>query len=141
MRDEFGDHWWTQIQHPVKNEPFGEDTSFYLRAAKVGYPLIVHTGVRTSHDKGGVFLTERLYDEQRVIRDVKKQMEELDGKRDGELGTASSEEAPEHAGRTGLGSRELLSSGPDAERAKQGDLLTVGSEVVEDVGDAGNSAD
>jgi hypothetical protein len=48
--------------HPIRNEPFGEDTSFFIRASELQIPLHVHTGVRTSHDKGGIFLTEQTYE-------------------------------------------------------------------------------
>lgn len=64
----FGDNWWTPIQHPERNETFGEDTSFYLRAHALGIPLFVNTAVKTSHDKGGIFLTEQTWDEQQRLR-------------------------------------------------------------------------
>jgi hypothetical protein len=68
MQAKYGDHWWTQIPHPTRNEPFGEDTSFFLRAYEMKIPVHVHTGVRTSHDKGGIFLTEQTWDDQQRLR-------------------------------------------------------------------------
>lgn len=66
-----GDNWWSQLPHPLRSEPFGEDTSFFLRVADLGVRVFAHAGVRTSHDKGGVFLTERVWDEQEQrLRDV-----------------------------------------------------------------------
>lgn len=69
MQAKFGDNWWTQIHLPDgSGSVFGEDTSFYLRAAELGFPLHVHTGIKTSHDKGGIFLTEQTYDLQERTR-------------------------------------------------------------------------
>lgn len=68
MFDKYGPNWWTQIRHPHLNETFGEDTSFYLRAHELGYPVYVNTAVKTSHDKGGIFLTEQAWDEQQRAR-------------------------------------------------------------------------
>lgn len=71
MQAEYGDNWWTQIKHPTRdNELWGEDTSFCLRAHEMGIPLFAHTGVRTSHDKGGIFLTESAWDQQQKLRRV-----------------------------------------------------------------------
>lgn len=65
MRDVYGPNWWSEL--PRQNgATFSEDTSFCIRLDQMGVPLFVHTGVRTSHDKGGVFLTERLWDEQQA---------------------------------------------------------------------------
>lgn len=70
VQDEFGDNWFTQIQHPTKDEPFGEDTSFFIRCDQLGIPLHINTGVRTSHDKGGIFLTEQTFDLQQRTREM-----------------------------------------------------------------------
>jgi hypothetical protein len=67
IRAEFGPTYFTPIQHPKKETPFGEDFSFFIRLAAVGLPLFVHTGIKTSHDKGGVFLTEETYDDQQRL--------------------------------------------------------------------------
>lgn len=70
MRTKFGDNWFTKITHP-KPAPngtlFSEDLSFFLRLAALDLPLFVNTGVKTSHDKGGVFLTEETWDTQQLI--------------------------------------------------------------------------
>lgn len=66
---EYGENWWTPITHPIRpNERFGEDTSFFLRLTELGVPVHVNTGVRTSHDKGGIFLTEAAWDAQERAR-------------------------------------------------------------------------
>lgn len=67
IRDEYGPRWFDPIQHPKRTEPFGEDFSFFIRVAAVDGTAAVHTGVRTSHDKGGVFLTEETWDRQRIV--------------------------------------------------------------------------
>lgn len=140
MQAKFGEHWFTQIPHPVKSEPYGEDTSFYLRASELGWPVIVHTGVRTSHDKGGVMLTERLYQEQRVVRDMKKQMEELDD-RSGESRPAPVGSSAESSGRPGLRAGSLPGDGPAEGGTETGDRLALGHEIGEAVGDAGDERD
>jgi hypothetical protein len=63
-----GKNWWTQVVHPTADHLVGEDTSFFYRAHQCGIPLHVHTGIRTSHDKGGVFLTEQLWDLQQALK-------------------------------------------------------------------------
>lgn len=67
MRTEFGDAWFDLVVHPRKTKPFGEDLSFFTRCAGIGVPVYVHTGVQTSHDKGGVCLTEATWDEQQFL--------------------------------------------------------------------------
>lgn len=66
MRAEFGDHWFTPITNKLTGGPFGEDTSFFLRCRQLGIPVHMDTSVKTSHDKGGVFLTEELWDLQQA---------------------------------------------------------------------------
>lgn len=69
MHERYLENWWTQMYHPTRvGEVFGEDTSFFLRAQDMGIPLHVHTGIKTSHDKGGIFLTEQTYDLQERTR-------------------------------------------------------------------------
>jgi hypothetical protein len=53
--------WFDTIRHP-KGAHFSEDLAFCIRLAACGIPLHVHTGIRTTHDKGGVFLDEAHYD-------------------------------------------------------------------------------
>lgn len=44
-----GAGWYDRISGP--GYPIGEDLSFCARAADAGYPIHVHTGIRTSHHK------------------------------------------------------------------------------------------
>lgn len=68
MQSEHGNNWWTKIPHPERADTFGEDTSFFIRASGMDIPLHIHTGIKTSHDKGGIFLTEQTYDQQQELR-------------------------------------------------------------------------
>lgn len=71
MRGEFGPNWWTQTAQPGGGT-FSEDTSFYLRAHQLDIPVYANTGVRTSHDKGGIYLTEQAWDAQQAARAVRE---------------------------------------------------------------------
>jgi hypothetical protein len=62
MRDKYGAEWFTPVTHPTGPTTFSEDLSFFIRAAAVDAPVYVNTRIRTSHDKGGVFLTEESWD-------------------------------------------------------------------------------
>lgn len=64
LRAEHGDHWFTPLPNKMTGGPFGEDTSFFLRCRELGVPLHMDTSVKTSHDKGGIFLTEAVWDAQ-----------------------------------------------------------------------------
>jgi hypothetical protein len=68
MRAEWGDHWFTPITNKRTGGPFGEDTSFFLRCRDLGIPVHMDTSVKTSHDKGGVFLDEEVYDLQQAMK-------------------------------------------------------------------------
>lgn len=61
VRDKYGDTWWSPITHP-KGTVFSEDLSFCVRVAACDLPMHVHTGVKTTHHKGGVYLDEETYD-------------------------------------------------------------------------------
>lgn len=68
-----GPTWFNRIPKPnapVGSAPFGEDMSFCLRVKACDMPLYVHTGVQTTHDKGGVFFDEGTYDRDRAARKV-----------------------------------------------------------------------
>lgn len=67
IRDRYGDVWFDTIRHP-KGSHFSEDMAFCIRAAACDIPLFVHTGVKTGHDKGGVFYDEAFYDAQQAAR-------------------------------------------------------------------------
>lgn len=60
VRERYGDVWFDAITHP-KGAVFSEDLSFCVRVAGVGSPIWVDTRVKTTHDKGGVFLDEEFY--------------------------------------------------------------------------------
>lgn len=70
IRDRNGDVWFTEIVHPtgLKGKPrtFGEDMSFCVRCQALDIPVKVHTGVKTTHDKHGVFLDEHTFDAQQA---------------------------------------------------------------------------
>jgi hypothetical protein len=68
IRDKYGDVWFNPITHPKGPTTFSEDLSFCLRVAGLGIPLWVHTGIKTTHDKGGVFLDEEFYDAQQAAK-------------------------------------------------------------------------
>lgn len=68
VRAKFGDVWFDTIRHP-KGAHFSEDLAFCVRLAACGLPLFVHTGIRTTHDKGGVFLDEAFYEAQQAARE------------------------------------------------------------------------
>lgn len=68
MRAEFGDQWFTPLPNADSGGQFGEDTSFFLRCRQLSIPVHMDTSVKTSHDKGGVFLTEALWDLQQALR-------------------------------------------------------------------------
>lgn len=67
VRDRDGDNWFSQVTHPVGPTTFSEDMSFCIRLAAADVPLHVHTGVKTCHDKGGVFLDETTWDRQQAL--------------------------------------------------------------------------
>jgi hypothetical protein len=67
IRAETGDNWFDPITHPTgdggKPRAFSEDLSFCLRVGRHA-PVYVHTGVKTCHEKGGIFLDEFAFDRQ-----------------------------------------------------------------------------
>ena len=67
IRTQFGDVWYDPITHP-SGVIFSEDLSFCIRVAALDLPLYVHTGVKTTHDKDGVFLDEEFFDLQEYAR-------------------------------------------------------------------------
>jgi len=73
IADKFGPGtWFEPLRHPTggpggTSRWFSEDLSFCLRVSAVDTPISVHTGVRTSHHKGGIFLDETMYDRQRRV--------------------------------------------------------------------------
>lgn len=71
VRAKHGAVWFDLVTHPTgdrgKPRVFSEDLSFCIRLADVDVPVHVHTGVRTNHHKGGIFLTEAAWERQRVL--------------------------------------------------------------------------
>lgn len=65
VRARYGDHWFDPATHPVGPTTFSEDLSFCIRLAAVDVPVYVHTGVGTTHHKGGIFLDREAFDRQR----------------------------------------------------------------------------
>lgn len=61
VRDRYGPCWFDPVTHPTGPTTFSEDLSFCVRLAGVDIPIYVHTGVETTHDKGGVFLDREAY--------------------------------------------------------------------------------
>lgn len=66
IRGQYGDIWFEPVVHPSGTE-FSEDMSFYVRCAAVDVPVHVDTSVKTSHDKGGIFLTETTWLQQQTL--------------------------------------------------------------------------
>jgi hypothetical protein len=71
IRAEYGDRWFDRVDHP-KGARFSEDLSFFVRVAGVDAPTHVHTGIPTSHSKGGVFLREREFLRQQALQDASR---------------------------------------------------------------------
>jgi len=69
VRARVGDHWFDHITHPGGTE-FSEDLSFCVRLAACDIPLFIDTGVRTTHDKHGVFLDEDEFDRCRALHSI-----------------------------------------------------------------------
>lgn len=71
IRQEMGDVWFDQITHPTgkngKPRTFSEDLSFCIRMASVDLPIYVDTSVKTTHEKGALYLDEATYDRLRSI--------------------------------------------------------------------------
>ena len=57
IRANYGDTWFDKITHPGGRR-FSEGLSFFVRVAGTDHPTFVHTGIRTAHDKGGIYLRE-----------------------------------------------------------------------------------
>jgi GT2 family glycosyltransferase len=65
-----GEAWFDPIVHPtgLKGRPrtFSEDLSFCVRLAKVGIPVHVDTSVKTTHEKGFLYLDEETFQAQQA---------------------------------------------------------------------------
>lgn len=71
VRAKYGDKWFDPVTHPT-GVTFSEDLSFCVRLAAVDIPLFVHTGVGTTHDKGGIFLDREAFDAQQLDADLNR---------------------------------------------------------------------
>jgi GT2 family glycosyltransferase len=60
IADKWGAVWFDRMRHPKAKKLWGEDTSFCARAGLLGFPVFVHTGVRTSHAKT-IYVTETTF--------------------------------------------------------------------------------
>lgn len=66
--------WWTPLEVPEDSPGlegrghFSEDVSWWIRVANAGLELWVDCGTRTAHDKGGVHLTEKVWDFQEAVK-------------------------------------------------------------------------
>lgn len=63
VRERYGAAWFDPVTHPT-GTTFSEDLSFCVRLAAIDVPVYVHTGVETTHDKGGIFLDRQAYETQ-----------------------------------------------------------------------------
>ena len=72
--------WFSLLTLPgaLKGRPrtFSEDLSFCVRLAELDIPLHVHTGIQTSHEKGGIFLTEEEFDRQQAAEPAEPEVPE-----------------------------------------------------------------
>tara|TARA_Y100000034_G_scaffold116007_1_gene153775 strand:+ start:215 stop:961 length:747 start_codon:yes stop_codon:yes gene_type:complete len=76
LASQFGETWFTPL--PSGDGMAGEDLSFCARCVKAGIPLHVNPHVRTSHCKGGIYLTEFAYDLERAAMSVAAPDSELE---------------------------------------------------------------
>lgn len=68
VRDKCGDTWFDHVPKPKGDGKFGEDLSFCIRLKSCGIPMHVDAGVKTTHDKGGVFLDEDTFRLQQAMK-------------------------------------------------------------------------
>ncbi len=72
VRRKYGDTYFDQITLPHgdrgKPRTFGEDLSFCMRLIACGIPVFVDTSVKTTHEKGGIYLDEPTYDRFRKVK-------------------------------------------------------------------------
>lgn len=71
VADEYGPEWYTPIRlRGDKVANFSEDLSFCVRLRAVDIPIHVDTRVKTTHDKGFVYLDEEYFDLQQSVRSL-----------------------------------------------------------------------
>lgn len=69
IREQFGDIWYNRVPNTATGQLVSEDLSFCLRAGAAGFPLFIHTGVRTSHMKPA-WVAEEDYWQHRAVNPV-----------------------------------------------------------------------
>lgn len=72
LREKHGDEWFSTLRVPHglgdgKPRIFSEDLSFCVRVAGLGVQVVVDTSVKTTHEKGGIYLDEELYLQQQAL--------------------------------------------------------------------------
>lgn len=65
LREQHGDLWFERTRY-ASGKPVSEDLSFCFRVNAAGFPIFVHTGVRTTHHKA-IWLGEQDYWDSRVV--------------------------------------------------------------------------
>jgi hypothetical protein len=72
IREAIGDTWFDPIAIPGalhgKPRTFSEDMSFCMRVKAIGHTVAVDSAVKTTHEKGFIYLDESTYDAQEVRR-------------------------------------------------------------------------
>lgn len=66
VRAAMGDTWFDRARMREGEDMMGEDISFCARLGRLGVPIFVHTGVRTSHKKP-VWVNEEYYQGMRLL--------------------------------------------------------------------------
>lgn len=79
IRATYGDAWFDPITHPTGlkggRRVFSEDLSFCVRCQAIDIPVHVDTRVKTSHEKGGIYLTEEAFDRQQAFAALDRERE------------------------------------------------------------------
>jgi hypothetical protein len=68
----YGPIWYNTITHPTAGgnntmRIFSEDLSFCIRCQSLDIPVHVDTAIKTTHEKGGIFLNENSFDDYRTL--------------------------------------------------------------------------
>jgi hypothetical protein len=78
VRAEHGDVWYDRVPNTSTGSLIGEDLSFCLRAAALGIPIFVHTGVPTTHFKP-MWVAEEDYWRQVALNSAREAAQEAAG--------------------------------------------------------------
>lgn len=78
VRSQIGDVWFDPITHPtgLRGGPrtFSEDMSFCVRLAGVDIPVHVDTAVKTTHEKGLIYLDEETFLQQQACAELERRI-------------------------------------------------------------------